>query len=87
MNKDTILLCFTGVLVVCALIITGLLVRKEFFPPSPSLSISSYADWQAVAAEGNIQGSPDAPVKIVEFYDFDTPPTEVGGFFLQRSPR
>ena len=68
MNKDTILLSFTGVLVVCALIITGLLVRKEFFPPSPSLSISAYADWQAVAAEGNIQGSPDAPVKIVEFY-------------------
>ncbi len=31
--KDTMANVLTGVLTVCALVVTGLVVRREFFPP------------------------------------------------------
>jgi protein-disulfide isomerase len=64
-------------MVCCALIVTTLFVRREFFLPAPTgpvrMAPSVQADWQIYASSGHVLGSPDAEVTIVEFADFECP--------------
>lgn len=64
---------FSGVLVAGAVIVMGLVVRREFFPPAPRPAPAvevAVENWQAFAATGSRMGAAGAPVRIVEFSDF-----------------
>ena len=68
----------TVVLVACALLTTGLVVRREFFSAAeahapPTSKPVFIADWRSHSQAGVTLGSPNAPVQIVEFADFECP--------------
>jgi protein-disulfide isomerase len=64
----------TWVVVVCALLSTILVVRREFSQGSTVTGEATYVeDWQEAFAVGIRSGSPSAPVQIVEFADFECP--------------
>lgn len=78
-NLDRLSTAFTAVLVICALTVTSLMIRREFFQRSraaapaalPPLDVS--AQWNELVSEGTVIGSPSAPIRIVEFSDFQCP--------------
>jgi len=71
-------IALTGILVACALITTGLVIRREFFAPAAAQTSATekpryIEDWRAHLADGITLGSPQAPVQIIEFADFECP--------------
>lgn len=80
MNRALLSNVSTGVLVVCAVLITGLVLRREVFPPQePSVPVPpaptrAAAPGLAHAADtGLVIGPPTARVRILEFSDFQCP--------------
>jgi protein-disulfide isomerase len=78
--KSVLETTFTAVLVVCALVLTGLFVRREFFPPpSPSPEAMPESDpvlltnWREHLATGERIGAADAPLQVIEFGDYECP--------------
>jgi protein-disulfide isomerase len=61
-----------GVLAVCAVIVTALVVRREFFAPQPAASVpyTRVSAWRAFGEGGHRMGPEHAPVRIVVFSDF-----------------
>lgn len=68
----------TVILVLCALVTTGIIVRREF-APSPAAPAQAeqepvlIKDWRSHLDKGVRLGSLDAPVQLIEFADFECP--------------
>lgn len=59
------------VLIVCAGAITVLVARREFMREPPAVQMRTIRNWEEVVDGGHlVYGSEDAPVKVVEFGDF-----------------
>lgn len=66
----------TYVLLLCGLVTTGLVVRREFVSVSLETSQSEptfIKDWQEALQQGIRIGAAGAPVQVVEFADFQCP--------------
>ena len=67
----------TIVLVSCALLTTALVLRRELLPQSTATAVAQkpvFVDgWQAHLDKGARFGSPEAPVQLIEFADFECP--------------
>jgi protein-disulfide isomerase len=68
----------TVTLVVCAVITTCVVLRREFFAPAPPLAAAEQKpafieDWRAQLANGIRIGPVQAPVQLLEFADFECP--------------
>lgn len=76
----------TVVLTICAVIVTGLVVRREFFsaPATAAPAMRTIKDGQKIAATGSLMGPQNARLKIVEFSDFQCPFCASVRYDLQR---
>lgn len=64
---------FTGILVLCALIITILILRKEF-ANRPHLQMSKVENWKELLGQGHWLGPKEAAIYFIEFFDYECPP-------------
>lgn len=75
MSKEYLNNVMTGVLCVCAVTVTGLVVRQQFFaPPAAAASgvpqnIKNWRDFQG----GRLLGAPNGRVSLVVFSDYECP--------------
>jgi len=64
---------FTVILVLCAIIVTALVVKKEMFSNDSTVKIQTVNNWQSLITGGQLIGKKNAPVVIIEFTDFECP--------------
>lgn len=81
--KERIETAATVLLTLCAVLVTGLLVRRHFaHPPTSVAAVALVDDWRAYAVDGHRRGPGDAAVTIVVFSDFQCPACRVLSGYL-----
>lgn len=77
MNRALLSNLATAVMVACAVVVTTLAVKRELFPPAaaaqPDMRPRRVDNWERLLQGGQWMGRRDAPVRIVEFSDFQCP--------------
>lgn len=63
----------TGVMVTCALVMTGLAVRNNLRRPDAPSEPPEVRDWRRYTTTGQVMGNQGATVRVVEFADFQCP--------------
>ncbi len=72
-SKDQVGNAALILLVICALVLTGISVRREFVTPSSAPRSVHVDSWRQYAAGGQHFGSTNGKVVLVEFSDFQCP--------------
>ncbi len=74
-TKDRLWNGLSVIAVVCAVVITTLVIRREFAPPVVPMAgrITKVDNWQQLVRFGHRIGPRDAKLVIVEFADFECP--------------
>jgi protein-disulfide isomerase len=63
----------TAVLVVCAVLMTAAVVKRNFFSSADAPLAEAVKDWQTLASRGQRLGATTPTVTVVEFSDFQCP--------------
>lgn len=71
--RDLLSHLVTGVLVVCAVLMTAAVVKRNFFTSTDAPLAEEVKDWQALATRGQRLGAKAPTVTVVEFSDFQCP--------------
>lgn len=85
--RDKLSAIATATLTLCAVVLTGVTVRRELFtapPSSPAPQTGTVREWKSYADAGQLLGPANAAVTIVEFSDFQCPACRAAAETLRR---
>lgn len=73
MKKGRVADVATGLMVICALTVMGLAVRRQWHPSAASAEAPKVRSMDSLLTTGHVIGNADAATKVVEFADYQCP--------------